>query len=94
MAYNFRGVLIFVIFVVDLAVTKISIHKNQCPYTVVVMWVLAHMGVTCIKMMGVTKTLWKHGQLFSLLASNDRFCHPADRVVNSNGFLARVINFV
>ena len=28
MAGNFRGVLIFVIFVVDLAVTKISTHEN------------------------------------------------------------------
>ncbi len=28
MAGNFRGVLIFVIFVVDLAVTRISTHEN------------------------------------------------------------------
>ena len=30
MAGNFRGVLIFVIFMVDLAVTKFSTHKNKC----------------------------------------------------------------
>ena len=33
MAGNFRGVLIFVIFVVDLAVTKFSTHENKCLYT-------------------------------------------------------------
>ena len=31
MAGNFRGVLIFAIFVVDLAVTKFSTHENKYP---------------------------------------------------------------
>jgi hypothetical protein len=27
---------------------------------------------------------WKHGHLFSVLASNNRYCHPADGVFDAN----------
>ena len=39
----------------------------------------------------MAKTSWKHGQLFSVLASNDCYCHPAEGVLASNGFLVHVI---
>ena len=39
----------------------------------------------------MAKPLGKHGHLFSVLASNDCHCHPADGVPDSNGFLTHVI---
>ena len=83
MAGNFRGVLIFVIFVVDLAVTKISTHEKLMPgpYVNIRTWKLLRQG-------GVAKTSWKRGQLLSVLATNDHYCYPADGVLDSNGFLS------
>ena len=34
----------------------------------------------------------KHGQLFSVLASNGHHCHPANGILNLNNFLVSVIN--
>ena len=41
---------------------------------------------------GMAKSSRKHGQLFSMLASNDCFCHPAEGVLDSNGFLVRYLS--
>ena len=40
---------------------------------------------------GVAKTLWKYGRLFSVLESNDHYCHPAVGILDSNGFLTHAI---
>ena len=63
MVGNFCGVQIFVIFVVDLAITKNSIHENQCLYsnTYTLTW----------------KLLGGQGQLLSVIASNN--CYSATK---------------
>ena len=80
MADNFRGVLIFVIFVVDLAVTKFSHPQKLMP------------TVTCMQVhddgRGQKHTLWQRGQHFPVLASNSSHCHPADSVFDTNILLS------
>ena len=69
MAGNFRGVLIFVIFVVELAVTKIS-HPQKLMPTVILYageWIDDGCGQ---KHRGSYYLRWQHGQLFAVLASH------------------------
>ena len=42
-------------------------------------------------MMGVAKTSWQHGQLFSVLAGNSGHCHPTDGVFDTTILLSHVI---
>ena len=76
MAGNFRGVLIFIIFVVDLAVTKFSHPKKLMP---TVIWY-------CVSpwWWAWPQTSWQHGRHFPVLASNSSHYHPADSVFNTN----------
>ena len=73
MAGNFRGVLIFVIFVVDLAITKFS-H----PCTKINAY--GDMVLCESMMMGVATTIVAAWPTLSSIASNSSHCHPADTV--------------
>ena len=53
-----------------------------------------YVHMEAIKARGVAKTSWKHGQLLSVLASNDHYCHPADGVHDSNGFLSMLFVWI
>ena len=78
MAGNFRGVLNFVIFVVDLVVTKVpSMKINAC----MAKCVLVHMETAG----GMAKTLWKHAltTVFSARNCNCCYCRPANGVLDS-----------
>ena len=67
MAGNFRGVLIFIIFMVDLAVTKFSHPRKLMP-------------TLCESlMMGVATNIVAARPTLSSIASNSTHCHPADR---------------
>ena len=73
MAGNFRGVLIFVIFVVDLAVTKFS-HPRKLMPTVIYESM----------MMGVATNIVAVRPILSSIASH---CHPADSIFDTDNFL-------
>ena len=70
----FRGVLIFVIFVVDLAGTKFS-HPRKLIPTMIWWWAWP-------------QTSWQRGQHFPILASNSSHCHPADSVFDTDILLS------
>ena len=71
MAGNFRGVLIFVIFVVDLAVTKFSHPRKLMPG--------GDMVLCEVMMMGVATNIVAARPTLSSIVSNSSHCHPADR---------------
>ena len=82
MAGNFRGVLIFVIFMVDLAVTKFFHPQKLMPtwrYYASPWW------------WAWPKTSWQRGQHFPVLASNSSHCHSADCVFGTNILLSQAI---
>ena len=82
MAGNFCGVLIFVIFVVDLAVTKFS-HSRKLMPTVILYYVCKSM------MMGVATNIVAARP--TLLESNSSHCHPADSIFDTNILLSRAL---
>ena len=76
MVGNFRGVLIFVIFVVDLAVTKFS-HPRKLMPTVGM--------VQCESMMmGMATNIVAMWPILSSIASNSNHCHPADSIFDTD----------
>ena len=77
---NFHGVLIFVIFVVDLAVTKFS-HPQKLIPTV----------IRESMMMGMATNIVAAWPTLPILASNSSHCHPADSVFDTNIFLSHAI---
>ena len=78
-AGNFHGVLIFVTFVVDLAVMKFS-HPRKLKPTV----------ICKSMMMGVAKNIVA-ARHFPVLASNSSHCHSADGVFDTNILLSQAI---
>ena len=77
MAGNFRGVVIFVIFVVDLAVMKFS-HPQKLMPTVICESMMMGMATNIMAARPV-------------LASNSNRCHPADGVFDTNILLSHAI---
>ena len=71
MVGNFRGVLIFVIFVVDLAVTKFFHPRKLMPG--------GDMVLCESMMMGVATNIVAARPILSSIASNSSHYHPADR---------------
>jgi hypothetical protein len=75
MAGNFRGVLIFVIFVVDLQ------SRNFHPRKL----------MPNVYTRGVAKNIVEARPTFSLLVSNNRYCHPVDGVFITNIGLSHAV---
>jgi hypothetical protein len=76
MTGKFHGVLIFVIFVVDLPVKKISTHENECLQYIRGAW---------------PKHRVNTANFFSALVSNNRYCHPADGIFITNIILSHAV---
>ena len=80
MAGNFRGVLIFVIFAVDLAVTKFFHPQKLMPKLCKSMMMGAATNIVAAPIIMDLQ----RGQYFPVLASNSIHCHPADSVFDTN----------
>ena len=81
MAGNFRGVLIFVIFVVDLAARNFPTTKIN---------VFGDMVLCECTMMGMATNMAVQPTLPSV-SKNSSHCHPADSVFDTNILLSRAI---
>ena len=78
MVGNFRGVLIFVIFVVDLAVTKFFHPRKLMPG--------GDMVLCESMMMGVATNIVAARPILSSIASNSNHYHPADSIFDTDNF--------
>ena len=84
MVGNFRWVLIFVTFVVDLAVTKVFHPRKLMPTMI---WLCESMMMAVATNIIDSTANTSHG----VLISNSNHCHPADSVFDTNILLSHAV---